>query len=98
MNSFTRTPETCPTCGADVPKGAKACPECGADENTGWSEEAYASDLGLPDDSFDYDGFVKREFEPNQSPIPRGMRWYWWVAAIGVVIIFAAGYFFKSSK
>ena len=42
-------PETCPNCGADVPSGAKACPECGADEQTGWSETAYASHLGLPD-------------------------------------------------
>ncbi|HUD83672.1 MAG TPA: zinc ribbon domain-containing protein [Candidatus Saccharimonadales bacterium] len=97
MNSF-RTPETCPTCGADVPKGAKACPECGADERTGWSEEAYASGLGLPDDSFDYDDFVKREFNPGQSPMPRGIHWFWWVVAIAIVIVFAAGYFFKSSK
>ena len=65
LNSL-RTPETCPTCGADVPKGAKACPECGADEHTGWSEEAYASSLGLPDDSFDYDDFVKREFDADK--------------------------------
>ena len=25
-----RAPETCPNCGADVPRGALACPECGA--------------------------------------------------------------------
>ena len=55
-------PDTCPICGADVPGGAKACPECGADERTGWSEEAYVSGLNLPDDSFDYDQFVQREF------------------------------------
>ena len=87
------TPETCPNCGADVPAGATACPECGADEQTGWSEEAYASGLDLPDDSFDYDDFVKREFGGKKSPVPHGLRWYWWVAAMGVVAAFIIGLF-----
>ena len=53
-------PEICPNCGAEVPPKARACPECGADEKTGWSEEAHASGLGLPDENFDYDDFVKQ--------------------------------------
>ena len=53
------TPEICPNCGAEVPPKAKACPECGADEATGWSEEAQASGLDLPDENFDYNDFVK---------------------------------------
>ena len=56
MNS---PPENCPNCGADVPANAKACPACGADEKTGWSEEAYVGGLNLPDESFDYDEFVR---------------------------------------
>jgi hypothetical protein len=42
-----------------------------ADEKTGWAEEAYASKLNLPDESFDYDEFVEREFETkkNQSRV-----------------------------
>jgi uncharacterized membrane protein YvbJ len=83
-----KTPETCPNCGADVPRGAKACPECGADENTGWSDEAYASKLNLPDESFDYDEFVRRELEPGKKPIPRGIHWFWWIVAIIVVAAF----------
>ena len=56
-------PEVCPVCGEDVPAGAAACPGCGADSNPGWNEEATAHDgLDLPDDEFDYDEFVKREF------------------------------------
>jgi hypothetical protein len=94
----SRTPETCPTCGADVPRGAKACPECGADENTGWSEGAYASSLDLPDEEFDYDEFVKREFDDKPSPVPHGLHWGWWIVAIAILIVFAAGYFFRSSK
>lgn len=86
------TPETCPNCGADVPPNAKSCPECGADEQTGWSEDAYASELGLPEDSFDYNEFVEREFG-KPTPKPRGIKWYWWAAAIIVAVIFIAGLF-----
>ena len=79
-------PETCPNCGADVPRNAKACPECGSCEETGWSEEAAASGLGLPDEEFDYDDFVKREFG-DEKPIPRGVPWFWWV--VGLLLILA---------
>jgi hypothetical protein len=77
-------PETCPNCGADVPPRAKACPECGACDETGWSEAAQASGLGLPDDSFDYEAYVAQEFGPRRS-LPRGLSWFWWVVAIAVV-------------
>jgi len=90
LNSV-QAPETCPNCGADVPAGARAGPECGADEHTGWSQEAYASGLDLPDDSFDYDEFVQREFDPKKKPIPHGIHWFWWVVAVAVAVIFAIG-------
>jgi hypothetical protein len=87
-------PENCPNCGADVPEQAKACPGCGADEETGWSDEAYVSRLGLPgEDSFDYDGFVQREFggeakAPRRAIRPTGVRWHWWAVAVLLVFIF----------
>lgn len=80
------TPEVCPNCGADVPPRAMACPECGADENTGWSEEAAASNLDLPDDSFDYDEFVKREFE-GKSPEKPG-KGLWLIVAVVLALLF----------
>ena len=55
-------PEVCPNCGTEVPRNVKACPECGSDENTGWSETASADNLGLLDEEFNYDEFVKEEF------------------------------------
>ena len=82
-------PETCPNCGAEVPPKARACPECGADEKTGWSEEARASGLDLPDEPFDYDDFVKREFGAK-GPVPRGVRWFWWVVALLLAGVFIA--------
>jgi len=81
-------PEICPNCGAEVPRDAKACPECGSDEQTGWSEQAVASGLGLPDDSFDYDRFVREEFGERQA-VPDRPAWRWWVAAALVLLILA---------
>jgi uncharacterized membrane protein YvbJ len=84
MNS---PPDTCPNCGAEVPPKAKACPACGADEKTGWSEEAYVGGLNLPDESFDYEEFVDREFG-KKKVLPRGIGWFWWAVAIVLVVLF----------
>jgi hypothetical protein len=84
------TPETCPNCGADLPRRAKVCPECGADEKTGWSDTAAAQELGLPDDSFDYDEFVKNEFNEETPLKPRGLAWLWWLVAVIVLAGFVA--------
>jgi hypothetical protein len=81
-----KTPEVCPVCGEDVPRGALACPECGADHNSGWREEATAYDgLDLPDENFDYDDFLQREFPSKVRP--PGIRPIWWVTAILVLAI-----------
>ena len=81
------SPEVCPHCGADIPPGARLCPECGADEQTGWSDEARVGGLDLPDQEFDYDEFVQREFG-KQSPVPRGIHWFWWLVALVLIIAF----------
>jgi hypothetical protein len=81
-------PEICPNCGADVPRNAKACPGCGADENAGWADDAQqatAADLGLPEEDFDYNDFVKREFE-GEGLKPRGLHWVWWLTGIALLL------------
>jgi len=77
-------PEICPQCGATVPPRARACPSCGSDETTGWSDKAVADRLDLPDDSFDYEEFARREWGPAQ---PRQRRWAWWWWLVAVVLI-----------
>ena len=80
-------PEICPSCGAEVPRQAKVCPECGADDMTGWSERAQQINPDLPEEDFDYDEFVKREFE-KEPPVPRGLSWFWWGVALLVLAFF----------
>lgn len=64
-----------------------ACPECGADEATGWSEKAQGQRLGLPDDDFDYDEFVRNEFGGEDRRPKRGLAWGWIVVAAILVLI-----------
>lgn len=80
-------PETCPNCGAEVPPRARACLQCGSDERTGWSDEARTSGLDLPDQEFNYDEFVQREFG-GKSPKPRGQNWFWWLVAVLLLLAF----------
>lgn len=77
-----RVPESCPNCGAAVPRGARACPGCGADERTGWSESAVVDRLDLPgSEGFDYEDYVAREFGVGRRrPVAR-RAWVGWVAA-----------------
>ena len=82
-------PEVCPNCGAEVPPKARACPECGADEQTGWSERAATQRLGLPDDQFDYDEFVKEEFGGGKRRARPPVGWFWWVVAVALLIVTA---------
>ena len=84
------TPEYCPNCGAPVPRGAKACPECGSDEKTGWSEYAHVGGLNLPDEEFDHEEFTRREFGAGEIR-PRGISWFWWIAALLLASFFLWG-------
>jgi len=83
-------PEVCPQCGAEIPDRAAACPECGSDEQTGWSEQARYDALELPDQEFDYDEFVAREFRPDRV-CSRRRTWVWWVA-VGLMVAALLGF------
>lgn len=85
-----RPPQVCPVCGEDVPPKALACPECGACHNSGWKDDAHIHDgLDLPDDEFDHDDYVKREFGGGAKPA--GMGAIWWVTATVLLLILLAG-------
>lgn len=86
-------PEICPNCGADVSPNAKACPECGADSETGWSESAATDGLGLPDNEFDYDDFVAREF--GEGKRKHAIPWFWCALALLLVALFLITMFWR---
>lgn len=90
-----KSPDVCPVCGEDVPRGSLACPACGADHNSGWRIDSDAHDaLDLPDDDFDYDEFVRREFASGAKPA--GIKTIWWITAIILLALSLAFYFFGS--
>jgi len=89
-----RTPGVCPVCGEDVSRDALACPECGADHSSGWREDAATYDgVELPDDDFNYDDFVKREFGSRAKP--PGLKTIWWIVAIALIVAFVV-YFYAA--
>jgi hypothetical protein len=81
-------------CGADIPPVAIACPECGADHRSGWRENTEVYDgLDLPDDDFNYEQFVKREFGSSQRPT---IKKVWWITAILLIAVFITIYFYTT--
>jgi hypothetical protein len=77
---------TCPICGAEVPRRAKACPECGACEKSGWSEDRYLDGVDLPDEGWNHPGSSPRRLG-NGGGKTR-MQWFWMVVGILIVIAF----------
>lgn len=85
----------CPYCGCEARVG-KPCPGCV--KTTGrpkrkkhsWEQDKALDGLDLPDEGFDYDEFVAKEFgkAPHRS---LGVRWYWWALGVVVLVVLAAG-------
>jgi hypothetical protein len=80
----------CPFCDREVRVG-KPCPGCAkkiqAPRHTkpkSWHQESSADGLDLPDEDFDYDEFVAREF--GRTPHRQlGVKWYWWLLGVAVL-------------
>ena len=89
MPSNREAPPVCPNCGADVPRKALACPECGSDHETGWRDFGASSGYDSPEDEFDYDEALKKEFGPEIGP--RNVKPVWWITGIVLLVIIAVG-------
>jgi hypothetical protein len=90
-----KPPGQCPACGEWVPKGLAACPDCGACEKSGWKDDddmRTYDGLDLPDDEFDYDEFVAREFGGKAGPVSGNGRSLWFWVGVVLAIIFALGF------
>ncbi len=52
-----------------------------------WEQDEEHDGLDLPDDDFDYDDFVAREFGGCGRRGLIRVRWYWWITALSLVVI-----------
>ena len=89
---------TCPNCGADVRAGAKFCRACGASDDSGWGEDDCSDNDGIssgygPEDDFDYDDFVRREFSDRSEVSPKYQAKRW---AMGIVVALVVAAFLAS--
>lgn len=86
-------PGQCPACGEWVPRKAVACDCCGACARSGWKKDSDVYDgVDLPDEEFDYDDFVQREFGTGKPSQEASREKFWrWVAAI-VLVVMVLGY------
>lgn len=76
----------CPSCGEEVPVGARSCPECGADEKTGWSENTAYDGVDIPDtEEMDYESILEKE--GLATPRRSGRDWTWIIVAAVLVIV-----------
>jgi hypothetical protein len=86
----------CPFCEIEVAVG-QPCPGCAkkkrrqTPKRKPWEQDKSADGLGLPDDDFDYDDFIAREFGKAAPHRQSGLRWYWWVLALVILIGMIAG-------
>ena len=77
----------CPFCGCEVRVG-ESCTGFAKKEKKPaprpWEHDKSADGLDLPDDEFDYDDFVAREFgkAPHRGT---GLKWYWWALAVALL-------------
>lgn len=89
----------CPFCDREVHVG-QPCPGCAKKttpprraprKKKSWEQDAAAAGLDLPDDDFDYDEFVAREF--GRAPHRQlAVKWYWWLLGVAVLAGMIAGW------
>ena len=55
----------------------------------GWEKTEESEGLDLPDEAFDYDDFIAREFGNKGRGDVIRIRWYWWVTALLLITTLA---------
>lgn len=75
--------QPCPGCAKKRKPAAKPA-------RKSWESDPAADGLDLPDEEFDYEDFVAREFgrAPHRA---LGVKWYWWLLGVAVLAAMVAG-------
>jgi hypothetical protein len=89
----------CPTCAHPLSPNARSCGRCGTRREGGtWFAPASADGLGIDDEPFAYDDFIRREFGEGEKGTGRFIGWFtrmsakerfWWVVAVVTLAAFA---------
>lgn len=87
----------CPYCDSEVQVG-RPCAKCerkakkSKRRKKSWEQDPSADGLDLPDDDFEYNEFVAKEFgaSPHRQT---GLKWYWWALAIAIFVAMLTGAF-----
>jgi hypothetical protein len=85
----------CPFCGCEVRVG-KPCRGCAKKvrkpkpRKPPWHQDPSQDGLNLPDDDFDYDAFVTREFGKAPHQV-LDIKWYWWLLAVFLLVAMGWG-------
>ncbi|MBK1881536.1 hypothetical protein JIN85_03860 [Luteolibacter pohnpeiensis] len=80
----------CPTCGSEAQVGTP-CPGCSKRREKArrsWEQDPSMDGLGETQE-FDYEDFVQREFGRGKQA-QGGLKWYWWLLAVLVLVAFVA--------
>ena len=84
-DSTVKVGEPCPGCAPKLARKRQAPPP----RSQAWQQDEIHDALDLPDEDFDYDEFVAREF--GRVPHRRlGVKWYWWVLGVVLLLLIAA--------
>lgn len=77
-----------------MPRGAVACDDCGSCSKSGWNEAAETYDgLDLPDEDFDYDDFIQREFGADrEGRASLSKETLWKIVAAVLLAVMVLGY------
>ena len=73
----------CPGCAPKRQRRRKRLKKVASSRRKDWNQDAISEGLGIPDEEFDYEDFIQREFA--SKPHRRiGIKWYWWATAAGL--------------
>lgn len=86
----------CPTCANPLSPNARSCGRCGTRREGGtWLMPESADGLGIDDEAFDYDDFIRREFGEGGKSGSWFSRMsakerFWWAVAVILLAAFVA--------
>ncbi len=87
----------CPDCGAEVRVGSRGCARCASeratkawDKRQPWEQDEVYDGLDLPDDEFNYEEFLDKEFGGGRRRSRR--EWLWWAVAVVLLAVLVVGW------